>query len=144
MATTDSNSKEVGRPSKLHECLGPALRYLQGDYTIDGGVIPTVAGLACYLGVSRSSVNKWATEDTSEGGFSDIVEGILSMQEFKLVNGGLKGDYNPTIAKLLLAKHGYNDKAELTHEHTGKDGSPVQIVTMKADDIKRVIESDDC
>lgn len=141
---SESTSKEIGRPSKLFECLEPAMKYLQGDYTIDGGVIPTVAGLACYLGVSRSSVNKWAVEDKSEGGFSDIVEGILSMQEFKLVNGGLKGDYNPTIAKLLLSKHGYADKAEMAHEHTGKDGAPVQIVTMKPDDIKRVIESDDC
>lgn len=141
---SDSESKEIGRPSKMLESIEPAMRYLRGDYAIDGGVIPTVAGLACYLGVSRSSVNKWAAEDKSEGGFSDIVEGILSMQEFKLVNGGLKGDYNPTIAKLLLTKHGYSDKAELAHEHTGKDGAPVQIVTMKADDIKRVIESDDC
>lgn len=114
-------SKDVGRPSKLEECKEPAMKYLEGDYAIDGGVIPTVAGLACYLGVSRSSVNKWAVEDKSEGGFSDIVEGILSMQEFKLVNGGLKGDYNPTIAKLLLTKHGYTDKAEV--DNRSSDGS---------------------
>lgn len=136
--------REVGRPSKMFESLGPARDYLAGGYTIDGGVIPTVAGLACYLGVSRSTVNKWAVDDKGEGGFSDIVEGILSMQEFKLVNGGLKGDYNPTIAKLLLTKHGYSDKAEMAHEHTGKDGAPMQVVTMNPEDIKRVIENDDC
>lgn len=29
-------------------------------------------------------------------------------------------------------------------EHTGKDGGPVQIVSMTPDDIKRVMETDDC
>lgn len=133
----ESESKEVGRPSKLEECKDPAMKYLQGDYAIDGGIIPTVAGLACYLGVSRSSVNKWASEDKSEGGFSDIVEGILSMQEFKLVNGGLKGDYNPTIAKLLLTKHGYSDRAEI--DNKSSDGSMatkptvIQLVPVEPD-----------
>lgn len=117
----NEESREVGRPSKLAESLQPAREYLEGGYEIDGAVIPTVAGLACYLGVSRSTVNKWAAEDTAEGGFSDIVEGILSMQEFKLVNGGLKGDYNSTIAKLMLTKHGYSDKAEV--DNKSSDGS---------------------
>lgn len=29
-------------------------------------------------------------------------------------------------------------------EHTGKDGGPVQVVTMTPDDIKRVMDNDDC
>ncbi len=34
------------------------------------------------------------------------------------MNNGLSGDYNPTIAKVLLTKHGYREGIEAT----GKDG----------------------
>lgn len=120
MATEESKT-EIGRPSKLAESKEKAREYLLGGYETIGDVVPSVAGLACYLGVARSSIYKWAGEDKSEDGFSDIVEGILSLQENKLLNGGLKGDYNPTIAKLLLAKHGYAEKQEV--DNKSSDGS---------------------
>lgn len=118
---TESSTNEVGRPSKLAESLDKAKEYLLGGYQTFGDEVPSIAGLACYLAVARSSIYKWAGEDKSEGGFSDIVEGILSLQENKLLNGGLRGEYNPTIAKLLLAKHGYADKAEV--DNKSSDGS---------------------
>jgi hypothetical protein len=34
------------------------------------------------------------------------------MQEYMLIGKSLKGQYNPTITKLLLTKHGYADKSE--------------------------------
>lgn len=36
----------------------------------------------------------------------------------------------------------WRDKQDI--EHTGKDGGPVQVVTMTPDDIKRVMDNDDC
>ena len=77
---------------------------------------PTVAGLAFFLGVHRDTLHQW-TKDHKE--FSDLLEGIKQIQEMRLVNEGLSGNYSPVIAKLLLiSKHGYIEKQNI--EHTGK------------------------
>lgn len=109
--------KKVGRPSKLGECLVKAKEYLEGGYEQVGEVIPNIAGLACYLAVSRSRVYEY--KDKSEE-FKDTFEAILALQESKLINKGLSGDFNPTITKLMLANHGYSEKVQ--QELTGKDG----------------------
>lgn len=109
---------KVGRPNELGPSLEKAKDYLSGGYESVGEVVPTVAGLACWLGKSRTAVYDYASKSVD---FSYIVEGILSMQETKLIAGGLKGDFNPTIAKLLLSKHGYSDRQEIT----GLDGAPL-------------------
>jgi hypothetical protein len=36
-----------------------------------------------------------------------------------LINNGLSGDYNPTIAKVLLSKHGYREEVKQDTEHSG-------------------------
>jgi len=38
-----------------------------------------------------------------------------------LISGGLRGEMNSTITKLMLANHGYSDKVE--QAHTSPDGS---------------------
>lgn len=111
------NKNPVGRPSKLGEALEKAKEYLNGGYELVGEVVPNIAGLACYIGVSRSRVYEY--RDKCEE-FKDTFEAILALQESKLVNKGLLGDFNPTIAKLMLANHGYSDKVQ--QELTGKDG----------------------
>jgi len=77
--------------------------------------LPSIEGLALYLDISRSTLYLWK-ENHSE--FSDILDKLLSRQAEVLLNKGLSGDYNPTISKLVLAKHGYRDSQEIT----GKDG----------------------
>lgn len=42
------------------------------------------------------------------------MERLGSEQEERLINNGLGGQYNPTIAKVLLTKHGYTDKVDVT------------------------------
>jgi hypothetical protein len=71
--------------------------------------LPGVAGLARWLNVSRDTIYAWREENEE---FSDIVEDIASEQEKRLLDQGLAGLYNPTIAKLVLSKHGYHDKSE--------------------------------
>lgn len=71
--------------------------------------LPTVAGLAVYLEVSRDTIYEWASKHKE---FSDIIKRLRAKQEDRLINSGLSGDYNPTIAKVLLAKHGYKDSSE--------------------------------
>lgn len=75
--------------------------------------LPTKGGLARFLGVSRDTLYEWARLHQE---FSDIMEALGAEQEDKLINNGLSGDYNPTIAKVLLTKHGYIDKADVTSD----------------------------
>lgn len=77
--------------------------------------IPTKGGLAYYLDVSRETVYDWSNKYPE---FSYIMERCGSLQEMRLIQNGLSGEYNSTIAKVLLTKHGYRDSIEAT----GKDG----------------------
>ena len=116
----------AGRPPEWPDCVDKAQEYINGDYKMAGDVVPTVAGLAIYLGKSRETMYAWAKEHDI---FSDIIRKLLSIQENRLINGGLAGDMNSTITKLLLSKHGYSDKQET--EITGKDGGPLQVEEVK-------------
>lgn len=108
----------IGRPSIYsEEMVAKAQGYLEGfesiDPVLDNEVIPTVAGLSIHLGISRDTVYDWAKQKDKED-FSYIVTQILASQESSLVNNGLRGSFNPTIAKLMLTKHGYSEKIDTT------------------------------
>nr|CBA74929.1 conserved hypothetical protein [Arsenophonus nasoniae] len=115
------SKKKVGRPSKLVVSLNKAKDYLMGEYKTVGDVVPSVAGLACYLGISRSTAQEYAKENQE---FSGTLEAIKTIQENSLINNGLKGDFNPTIVKLMLSNHGYAEKQETAL--TGKDGGAIE------------------
>lgn len=129
------DKRAVGRPSKLGESLEKAKEYLLGAYETFGEVVPSIAGLACYLGIARSRVYEYK-EQSEE--FKDTLEAILVLQESKLINKGLLGDFNPTITKLMLANHGYSDKQEV--DLSSSDGSmrptTIQLVTPEYDGSK--------
>lgn len=110
-------SREVGRPSLLNEeLLEKAKEYLHGGYKEIDNVVPSTAGLCCYLGVGKTAVYEWA-KDTPENKlnplrvqFAETLEGIQLMQESMLISGGLNQSFSGTITKLMLANHGYSDK----------------------------------
>lgn len=112
-------SREVGRPSLLNkELLEKAKEYLHGGYKEIDNVVPSTAGLCCYLGVGKTAVYEWA-KDTPENKlnplrvqFAETLEGIQLMQESMLISGGLNQSFSGTITKLMLANHGYNDKVQ--------------------------------
>lgn len=116
-----ATKNKVGRPSKLAESISKAKDYLMGGYETVGDVVPSVAGLACYLGISRSTAQEYAKENEE---FSGTLEAIKTLQENKLINKGLVGDFNPTITKLMLANHGYSDKAEVDNKSSDGSMSP--------------------
>jgi len=60
---------------------------------------------------------------------------LMAKQERMLANGGILGDYNTAITKLLMSKHGYSDKVETAH--TGPDGGPLQIAEV----VRKVVDS---
>ena len=71
--------------------------------------LPKAEGLAIYLKVSRDTLYEWAKIHKE---FSDILEGINQEQIERLIKKGLSGFYNSTIAKLVLAKHGYKEESK--------------------------------
>lgn len=110
----------AGRPSAYTpEILQKAIEYLDGGYSSEGAVIPSVEGLALFIGKARSTVYEWANHDDKKE-FSDILEQILSKQAVLLLNKGLTGEFNSNIAKLALGKHDYKDKAETDLTTDGK------------------------
>lgn len=76
-------------------------------------VIPTIEGLALFLGISRTTVYAWQKEAGKEE-FSYIVEDILAKQAQMLISKGLLSQYAPTIAKVMLTKHGYREGIDQT------------------------------
>lgn len=108
--TTEKN--KIGRPSLLtEELIQRAIFYLAEDGWMDAGdAVPSAAGLACYLGISRPALYDYKKQSEE---FSYILEGVQVAQEKMLINGGLVGTFNSTITKLMMTKHGYSDKQDL-------------------------------
>lgn len=83
---------------------------------------------------------------TTLSGF-DINTSITNFDETTIENMLKKIKWPDKVKNLeLLGKHISVQafKEQASHEHTGKDGGAIQVVAMNPEDIKRVIESDDC
>ena len=122
-----------GRPTDYTpELVAKAWEYANGGWAERGDLVPSVAGLAALIGVSRVTCYDWAKDESKE--FSYILEKIGTEQERDLINGGLSGKFNAPITKMMLTKHGYSDKVE--NDHTSSDGSmtPQQIILRPATD----------
>ena len=120
-----------GRPTDYTpELLAKAWEYANGGWEFAGDLVPSVAGLACEIGVRRETCHAWAKDESKE--FSNILAKIAEQQERKLLNGGLGGDFNAPITKMMLTKHGYSDRVE--NDHTSSDGTmtPTRIVIEAA------------
>jgi len=108
----------IGRPSKYN----PELQALADQYIYkfheQGDVVPSQAGLCCWLGISRSTVFEWGKEHAE---FSDTLDAISVKQETLALNRSLDGAFNSTIAKLLLANHGYSDRQQIEHSEKVTD-----------------------
>ena len=124
-------SKIMARPTKYNKAiLDDANTYLEtynkrkdDDYE----PIPTIAGLAIHLKIARDTVYDWVKQD-KKGEFSDIVDDLLARQEMKLITGGIMGEFNASITKLALTKHGYTDKKELSNDPDNPLPSAIQII----------------
>ena len=121
-------SREIGRPSLLdEEMLERAKDYMLGGFKDIENIVPSAAGLACYLGVSKKTIFNWAdvSEDDENNPlgvkFLHTFNAIQTKQEMMLINGGLSQSFSGTITKLMLANHGYSDKVQT--DLTSSDGS---------------------
>lgn len=120
-------STTTGRPSKYNNELQEQADLYIYEYESLGDVVPSRAGLCCYIGIARSTSFEW---ESTYPLFSDTLKTIDVLQENKIINKGLTGVFNSTITKLMLANHGYSDKVE--QMHTSPDGSmsPKEPVTL--------------
>ena len=108
-----------GRPTKYlgQETLDKAEEYIQqavdsftkGEPKVVN--LPKSEGLALYLEVNHDTLYEWAKKHKE---FSDILKKVNSIQAERVINQALAGNYNPLIAKLLLGKHGYSDRTDIT------------------------------
>lgn len=80
--------------------------------------LPTLEGLALDLHVHKDTIQEWKKKHQ---GFAVLISELLDKQGKRLIEMGLSGDYNPTITKVLLTKHGYREG----HEVANPDGSNV-------------------
>ena len=100
----------MARPTKYNdEVLEKARDYIE-NYNTYGNQVPSIAGLAIILDVARITLYDWA-ESYDE--FSYILDKVKVMQESLLIDGGLSGDFNSNIVKLMLGKHGYHEKRDI-------------------------------
>lgn len=95
--------------------------------------LPSIEGLARFLSVARSTIYEWEKEHEE---FSDILEDVKTEQAERLINNGLSGDYNSTIAKLILTKHDYSDKSETDITSKGKQLESTVIQIIKPDAVE--------
>ena len=99
-----------------------AWEYANGGWEEQGDRTPSVVGLCGYINRSKSIIYDWAKDKNKQ--FSDILSAINEKQEAELLKFGLSGDFNSTITKLMLTKHGYHDKQDQTL--AGPDGGAVK------------------
>jgi len=105
-----------GRPTKYNdEILEKAKDYVANHKNYDDPV-PIVAGLALLLGVRKSTIYDWATQEDKKD-FSDTLAALQQKQEHVLVSKGITNEHNAVITKLMLSNHGYTDKKEIKQTH---------------------------
>lgn len=111
-------------PTKCTPKLAKAAEDYLESYKRHGHVIPSIAGLALVLGISRITLQRWRAANKHKA-MCYILEMIATTQEVELLNGGLTGEMNSNIVKLALGKHGYGNKAAI--EHSGSEDRPLRV-----------------
>lgn len=74
--------------------------------------LPTIEGIALLLDVNRKTLYNWKEEHEA---FLHALEKVDYKQKKMLEDNGLAGDYNSTIAKLILSSnHGMKERKDVT------------------------------
>lgn len=89
--------------------------------------LPSIEGCALYLGIHKDTIYEWSKKYDE---FSDVIDRLLKKQANVLISKGLSGEYNPTIAKVLLTKHGYREGVDATSDGKAIQASPVTGVRV--------------
>ena len=128
---TDGKKHSMGRPSKYGpELIEKVAKYIQQSLKKGNQEeLPTMEGLAIYFGVVVNTLKNWAKENPE---FLTALSKLHDYQKRELINRGLLGTYNPTIAKLILsANHGLREGTDMTTR-----GKKIQQETLSIEQIK--------
>jgi len=120
---------KMGRPTKYSQAIkAKADDYVAGGHLGADDPVPSVAGLACHLGITKNTLYNWADENPD---FLHTLERCKERQEKLALMGGLTNEFNASIVKLLLANHGYSDKQSIDHQSSDKSMAPRLVVMLK-------------
>ena len=112
----------AGRPTKCTPALlKKAENYLEKYETGEEEGDQSIVGMARVLKVNKSTLPRWVEDKEHE--FCDTLERCNNLQEEILINKGLIGDFNSSMAQRMLINHGYHDKQ--VSEITGAGGQPL-------------------
>lgn len=120
---------EIGRPTEYKEEYIALVDEYLNNCKDDGKTVklPSKEGFIIWLKreknikICRATLYNWAEEHKD---FLDTLEDIDIEQKEKLQGKGLSGEYNSTIAKLMLsANHGMREKSDVT-----TDDEPVGFI----------------
>lgn len=93
--------------------------------------LPTLEGFAMYIGVSKRVMYEWEQKYPD---FMHALDKIRTEQHDRLTAKGLSGQYNATIAKLMLSSnHGYKEKTETDMTSKGEQITGINYVIPNAD-----------
>lgn len=109
-----------GRPTDYNqEMLDRADEYINGEHR----VVPTIERLALFLEISKPTIYEWEAKYPE---FSYALSRLRNLQAAEVIEKGLDGSFNSTIAKLMLGNHGYTDKSAVTAVTATLDAAPPQ------------------
>lgn len=98
-----------GRPTKYTPDIFPKIEEYITSCGREQTELPTVEGLALYMGINRDTLYEW---DKQHPEFSDTIKKILMKQKVQLMNDGMYGgkEVNAAMAIFLLkVNHGMNE-----------------------------------
>lgn len=117
--------KPVGRPIKFSKET-PDLVNKYTNRCLKVGMIPTIEGLACELGVVPDTIQDWKGSNhkrlvKTHKSFSVSLKFLLAKQSEMLQHHSLTGKYATTMGIFLLKNnHGFKDKHEVDHTAEGE------------------------
>jgi hypothetical protein len=133
---------KTGRPSKYDpEMCDKVLEYLRTKKDAKDGDrikvnLPTMQGLARFIGVNKTTLYEWAKVNEE---FSNSLDEVKAEQHDRLLNSGLSGDYNSTIAKLVLShNHEYSERTDYTSK--GKELSALTVTPERKEEIDNALD----
>jgi len=128
----------AGRPTEYTpEIVEKTLAYLASCNDIEedkeNGIkqkvnLPSIEGLAYEIKVNKDTIYEWCKVHPE---FSDVIDDLRAKQAKYLINKGLSGDYSQVIAKVLLTKHGYIDKQDVTSDGKAIKGNSIMFSNFK-------------
>jgi hypothetical protein len=152
--TNPQRMRRRGRPSKYSDLYAQKLyeffdldSYVEarGEHVTNSGKViydlkkgvrfPTVEGFCVWAGISKETVYAWAKETLEDKTkkyqyFSDALAHAQEVQANLLVNGGISGEYNLGLTKIILSAH--HDYVEKSKQEVDLN-VPIQVTFLDQD-----------